>query len=310
VVQKLRQRYIILAICFICISVTFTAYCILASNTYWLTDKFIQITIDKVDWNNQTGQIKIYIHSYNSNTSVTQVYVNGQLDNQTNVPLDIAENQTVEMTLSQKYDILPTKLNIKVCTADNKSYGRTETFIGFEMLRTYWNESTKKIDVLLSHKGSYPWIKFGDLYVNGTLDPGAVPILYSNFTNIYKISLSDTYSSKPVNMSLKFTTNGIHFNLASPFTEADSQGELRWDKNTGHLIFSVYIPSAYHLEGKKDLTFDGLYFNGTRDESPTITRTYRETYEIVSSKTYAACPSQITAKVTADFGEYWEDSLP
>jgi len=166
------------------------------------------------DWDNSTGQIKVtVVNRADEETTLTEIYVNGILDDKAaNVPQVLLPHQEVEITLSATYMVMPIQITIKIHTENyNFSVYGPITFIEFEMLRVYWDESTGRIRVLVENTGEYPEVNFGEIYVNGTLDDAAV-----------------------------------------------------------------------------------------------ITRVYSETYEIVSSKTYINCPSQVTIKVITDFGAFCE----
>ncbi len=268
------------------------------------------VVIDSVNWEKETGQIKAYVRNLDSFTELTGIYVNGKLDNQvTIVPRQLTLNQTAEITLTEVYWIMPKQITIAV-HASNFTMVHTQTFIGFEMLRLYWNESTHKIVALVTDVGSYPTVDFGKFYVDGNLDDAAVispdSIDYRGF-QIYRITLSSTYLTRPTSMSLTITTaDGTSFILASPFSGEMDISALKWNQSTGRLSFLAYIPSSHFLEGKQPVAFEGIYIDGTKVELTSITRAYSETYEIVPSKTYATCPSQVTVKAVTDFGAFDE----
>ncbi len=98
------------------------------------------IVIDSLNWEKETGQIKAYVRNLDSFTELTEIYVNRKLDNQvTIVPRQLTLNQTAEITLTEVYWIMPKQITIAV-HASNFTMVHTQTFIGFEMLRLYWNE--------------------------------------------------------------------------------------------------------------------------------------------------------------------------
>ncbi len=108
-------------------------------------------------------------------------------------------------------------------------------------------------------------------------------------------------------MLLKITTaDGKSFELVSPFDRRMEFFSIQWDESTDKIKFQAYIPAAHYLEKEKDVTFDEIYVNGTLDDAAVITRVYSEMYEIVLSKTYMDCPSQVTVKVITDFGAFCE----
>lgn len=196
---RLRRKHII-ALFVGLVVVGFTAYLIFGLN---LPENLHPdnlrpgITIDKIDWNDETGLIKAYIRNFGYSTAFSEVYVNGELDDQVMIALlQIARNQTAEITLSKTYAIMPKQITIEVHTTNSSSISRMETFIEFEMLRLYWNESTQRIVVLVTDTGSYPKVDFDKIYVNRILDDAAVIKLESNDDRgygIYKISLSGIY---------------------------------------------------------------------------------------------------------------------
>ncbi len=274
------------------------------------------IMIEKVDWNSSTGQIIAYIRNLErSDLSVKEVYVNGTLDDKaTLVPQVLQPNETAEITLTETYAIMPTQVTVEIRT-ELSWVSRRMTFIHFEMLRVYWNETTERIRVLVENTGEYPAVNFENVYVNGTIDYSAIiaqkTFQYARY-RIYEVSLSGTYTSKPSKLDLTITTtDGASFQLSSPFNRGHdimTISMIRWNQSTGQIKFLVYVPSASFLEGEQDLNFEGIYINGELDESPVITRVYSETYEVTLSKTYATCPSQATVKVVTDFGAFGVES--
>jgi hypothetical protein len=52
---------------------------------------------------------------------------------------------------------MPTAITIEVHTT-NSTLGHDVTFIGFQMLRLYWNETTQKIQVIAIDTGQYPYL--------------------------------------------------------------------------------------------------------------------------------------------------------
>ena len=109
-------------------------------------------------------------------------------------------------------------------------------------------------------------------------------------------------------MQLKIVTSeGLSFELESPFNTEININTIKWFESTGEIKFLVYIPTASFLEGAQDIIFDAIYVNGTLDESAIITRIYSETYEVALSKRYDSCPSQVTVEVITNYGEFCEE---
>ena len=278
------------------------------------------IDFKNVDWDKSTGQIKAYVWNFGSKEyTLSQIYVNGTLDNDCSVdPRVLGPNQTAEITLSETYTILPKQITIQINTDNKYSIGHRHTFIGFEMLRVYWNENTSKINVLVINTGDYPEVNFGQIYINGTLDESAVftqkNIQSRGRDQTYEISLSGKYMKKPTKMLLKIVTaDGTTFELESPFNRNLKIDSIKWFESTGEIKFLVY---ASLLEGEKEIIFDEIYINGTLDESAVVTRlttAQKEAfyltgniYDVALSGRYDSCPSEATVKVVTDFGEFCE----
>ncbi|MEJ2242474.1 MAG: hypothetical protein P8Y18_10085 [Candidatus Bathyarchaeota archaeon] len=276
--------------------------------------------IENVIWNETNGQMKAIVRNFGINTyTLSQIYVNGTLDNDCLVvPKVLGPDQTAEITLSKTYTVLPWQISIRV-SSDNHSVSQSFTFIEFKMLRVYWNETTSKINVLVSNTGDYPDVNFGQIYINGTLDESAV-VTQKNFQDqsrhqTYDISLSGKYVKKPIKMLLKIVTaDGKIFELKSPFIGSISIDSIKWFESTGEIKFLVY---THLLEGEKEITFDEIYINGTLDESAVVTRlttaqidefhlSGNNIYDVALSGRYASCPSEATVKVVTDFGEFCE----
>ena len=269
------------------------------------------LSIKNVDWNNSTGQIKVTFQNFEKKSiTINEIIVNGSTeDNNSNLPLTLVPNQTAETNLTKTYPIMPKRLTIDFKT-DNFRGGHEHIFIDFEMLRVYWNQTTGKINILVTNIGDYPEVNFKKIYINETLDEKAV-ITKQNFEpsvdKIYEIALSRTYINKPQKIKLKIqTADGTLFELNSPFDGQFIINQIKWLKETGQIKFLVYIGTASYIEKEQDIKFDQIYINETLDESPIINRIYSETYEITSSKTYQECPSQVTVKVLTEFGAYSE----
>jgi len=266
------------------------------------------------EWDNASKQINITLVNYeDEETTLTAIYVNGILDDKiASIPQVLSPNQEVEITLSEKYTIMPKQVTIEVQAENYPWRGRwTATFIDLRLLRVYWDESTGRIRVLLENAGEYSEVNFSKVYVNGTLDDAAVVPrgTYGGQARypIYEISLSGIYLSKPTAMLLKINTaDGNSFELESPFEEIINLFSIQWDESTGRIKFFVYIPTAHFLEKDIDITFDEIYVNGTLSDVAFISRVYSETYEIVLSKSYENCPSHATIKVVTDFGAFCE----
>ena len=280
---------------------------------YW----HLGLQIESFDWDNNTGQIKANIRNLDEeNITLSQIYVNGVLDNKISViPYVLPPYHTVEIAISEVFPIIPKQITIEVHTENNFECTRLHSFIDFEMLRVYWNESTGKIKVLVSNTGEYPEINFKEIFVNGIVDEAAsVNKMYipaseapSTYEKTYEISLSKIFAIKPTKIELKLVTvDGNSFELVSPFTGLMSISLLKWDEISGQIKFLVYVPSAYFLEKEQPITFDEIYVNGTLDKSALITRVYSETYEVTLSKKYLNCPLQVSVKVVADFGGFCE----
>ena len=278
--------------------------------------------IESVDWDNSTRQIKAYVRNLDTeDITLSQIYVNGALDDKSViVPQVLSPNQTAEITLSETYAIMPKRVTIKIVLEEDFSGSYKHVFIGLEMLRLDWDENTGKITVLVSNIGDYPYVNFQEVYVNGTLDESAV-ITQKDIQNplgfqTYEISLSETYATKPKETQLKIvTTDGLLFELESPSNTHKMEivpGYIAWFEETGEIRFWVYVPYAGFLEEELPITFDEVYVNGTLDESATITTVYSsggaESYEVILSKKYTTCPSQVTVKVITDFGEFCEET--
>lgn len=288
--------------------------------------------IESVDWDNITRQVKVCVRNVDTkDMTLSQIYVNGTLDNESViVPKVLSPNQTAEITLSETYTIVPRQITIKIILEEDFSGTYKHVFIGFEMLRLDWDENTGKITVRVGNIGDYPEVNFGEIYVNGTLDDKAF-VTEKNISasqgsppcqKIYEISLSGTYVTKPKKMQLKIvTSDGLLFDLESPFNTRKMEivpGYIGWFEDTGEIRFWVYAPYAGFLEEELPITFDEVYVNGKLDESAVITTVYSqggaESYQVVLSKKYVTCPSQVTVKVITDFGEFCEgtgiDSTP
>ena len=263
--------------------------------------------ITSVSWINQTGQFKVFVQNVAKiPVTLSEVYVNGALDNSAEFTFyEIPAGATSEITLSETYKKAPNELTIKVVSSNGDFWEMRRVLINFQMQRVYWDMGTGQIKVLVKNTGDYRDINFGLVYVNGTSDNAAVIALTDLAEGIYEITLSGKYLSKPTSLLLTITTeDGKTFTLSSPFTGIMSLGGIEWDESTGHISCQVYIPSAGYFEGEQGVTFDGLYINGTRDESPEITRPYSETYKIMSSSVYEDRPSRVSVKVVTDFGAF------
>lgn len=268
-------------------------------------------SIKNVDWNNSTGQIKVTFQNFEKKSiTINKIFVNGSNeDNNSNLPLTLLPNQPAEIILTKTYPVMPKRLMIEYQT-DNFRGGCEHIFVDFEMLRVYWNQTTGKINILVTNIGEYPVVNFKKIYINETLDEKAI-ITKQNFEpsvdKIYEISLSKTYLNKPQKIKLKIeTADGTFFELNSPFDGQFIINQIKWYEETGQIKFLVYIGTASYIEKEQDIKFNKIYINETIDESPIINRIYSETYEITSSKTYQECPSQVTVKVLTDFGAYSE----
>ncbi len=270
------------------------------------------LNIKNVDWDNSTGQIKVIFQNYEKREiTINEIFVNGLIDEKnSNMSIVLVPNQTAEIILTKTYPIMPKRLLIEF-QADNFRGGYEHIFIDFEMLRVYWNQSTGKINVLVTNIGRYLEVNFKEVYVNQTLDDKAV-ITKQNFEpskdQIYEIALSKTYLSKPKQMELKIVTaDGTSFELSSPFFDGNMIiNSIKWFEDTGEIKFLVYIGTASFIVKEQDIKFDKIYVNGTLDENFGINRIYSETYEITLSKTYRECPSEVTVKVLTDYGAYHE----
>lgn len=279
------------------------------------------IDFENVDWDKTTGQIKAYVWNFGSKYyNLSQIYVNGTLDNDCLIkPRVLGPNQTAEITLSETYTVLPKQVTIEINTDNQYSVGHEHTFIGFKMLRVYWDENTSKIKVLVTNIGDYPEVNFEEIYVNGTLDDKVfvtkkyIPASQAprSYEKTYEISLSGLYITKPKEMQLKIVTSeGLSFELESPFDGGKSISmhinSIKWFEDTGQIKFLVYNPTSHFLEKEQPIAFDQIYINGTLDESAVVTRIYGETYDIALSRIYPDCPSMATVKVVTDFGAYCE----
>jgi len=269
------------------------------------------LTIKNVEWNKSTGEIKVIFQNYEKkNITINEISVNGSLEKNANIPMVLMPNQIAEIILTKTYPIMPKRLLIEYQT-DNLQGGHEHIFIDFEMLRVYWNQSTGKINILVTNIGQHPEVNFKEIYINQTLDNKAV-ITKQNFNpskdQIYEISLSKTYLHKPKQMQIKIVTNDGHFfELNSPFFDGNIIiNSIKWFEDTGEIKFLVYIGTASFIEKEQDIKFDKIYINGTLDENFGINRIYSETYEITLSKTYQKRPSEITVKVQTDYGAYHE----
>ena len=264
------------------------------------------IDIQKINWNNNTGQIKAYVQNYGCPEAINQVYVNGKLDGQALIvpSRTLAFNQTCEITLSQTYVTMPPQITVAINLTDGYVC-RGTTFVGFEMLALNWNESTQKIEALITDTGQYRQVYFGNVYVNGTEDNGAT---ISNMHypqvpgQIFKISLSGTYPSKPQSLLLNFTADGSSFNMTAPFTTDMIMNSAAWDEKTRQITFLVYSP-YFGLEGKP-VSFDGVYVNGIPDEAPLVSKVYSQTYKITLSTEYAEAPTGLTIGIMTDYGAF------
>jgi len=277
------------------------------------------IWIKGVDWDNSTGQIKVYIRNEpdyrNLTLSQIQIDVNGTLDDKSVIiPQVLLPDQEAEITISETYTIMPKQIKLMVHTTEgNFMSGSWEYFfMKFEMLKLDWDENTGKIKVLVTNAntGSYREVDFGDVYVNGTLDESVVitkkDVPRDWRGQRYDISLSGIYASKPTKILLKIATvGGPSFELESPFTGIVSIWSIGWFESTGEIKFLV---NAHSFDEERTITFDAVYVNGTLDESVVITRLYDQIYDIALSGTYMNRPSEITVKVITDFGAFCEVS--
>ena len=271
------------------------------------------LTITNVEWDNSNGQIKVNFQNYEKkNITINEISVNGSLDDKIeNIPKVLMPNQTTEIILSKTYPIMPKRISIEY-QADNLRGCYEHIFIDFEMQRVYWNQSTGKINILVTNIGQTPEVNFKEIYINQTLDEKAV-ITKQNFNpskdQIYEIALSKTYQNKPKQMQIKIVTDdGTSFELSSPFLDGNMIiNSIKWFKETGQIKFLVYIGTASFIEKQQDIKFDKIYVNGTLDENVAVNRIYSETYEITLSKTHQERPSEVTVKVLTDYGAIGEE---
>ncbi len=268
------------------------------------------IEVQKVDWDNATGKINVYIQNFGLAQEIKEIHVNGKLDEQAVIDLNgtLENNHTCEVTLSETFAIMPSNITLGVYAT--KSYTiETVSFIEFQMLGLYWNENTQKIHALITDTGSYPQVNFGTVYVNTVADNGAVIKEINNSRvqgKMFNISLSGTYPSKPSTMLLDFTADGVMFNLTSPFTTDMIINSPSWNEKTGEVKFLVYSP-YFNLEGEKATSFDGVYVNGVLDNTPILNRVYPETFEAVLSTRYPVAPANLTIGVVTDSGAFGEE---
>lgn len=268
------------------------------------------IEVQKVDWDNTTGKINFYIQNFGLAQEIKEIHVNGKLDEQAIIDPNgtLKNNQTCEVTLSETFAIMPSKITIGVY--GSKSYMcETASLIEFQMLGLYWNENTQKIHALITDTGIYPQVNFGTVYVNRVEDNGAIIKEINNSKvqgKIFNISLSGTYPTKPSTMLLDFTADGVMFNLTSPFTTDMIIDSPSWDAKTGEVTVLVYSP-YFNFAGEKATTFDGVYVNGVLDNTPILNRVYPETFEAVLSTRYPVAPANLTIRVVADSGAVGEE---
>jgi hypothetical protein len=264
----------------------------------------------KVEWENSTGQIKAYFQNYDDSQTIDRIYVNNKLDDRASIApsRNIEHDQTCEITLSQRYSVMPQNVTITI-QGTNGNYSQTTNFIGFEMIGLFWNETTQKTEAIIADNGTWSQVNFGKIYINGAADNASI---ITNVTNPYaadpycmqqkwfKVSLPGTCASKPTSMTLDFSADGSTFHLTSPFNTNLGINEVKWDNKTGQVKFWVFSQN-FDLEGKP-IQFDKVYVNGVLQNAANISRVYSETYQITSSTTYEQAPSPLTLMVVTDYG--------
>jgi hypothetical protein len=264
------------------------------------------IYIQKAEWNDSEGQITVYVHNSGYPQAIKGISINGKLDQQAIPNGAIENNQTREIKLSQTYAKMPQKITYQI-NATKGSISGILTFLDFKMLGLYWNDSTQKIEAIVSDSGMLSTVNFGKVYINGVLDSGAI---ISDINDeqippkVFKISLSGTYPDKPTKMLLEFFAEGSSFHLESPFNTEMTINLVKWDEKTGLVKFWVYSP-YFNLEGRP-VSFDEVEVNGILDNSTIINKEYSHTYEIICSTKYSEAPTQLTIRVMTDNGGFGE----
>ena len=265
-----------------------------------------------VNWESSTRQLKATISNrWDSTITLSEIYVNGKLDAKfATRPLVLQPEQTVEITLSESYTVMPSSAKLEFQIAEGGYMSTTTRLLGFRLLRVYWNEDTGQVRVIVGDTEGNDELNLSEVYVNGVLDDSAVVtwVPAPGEWGHYGISLSGKYASRPTQMLLEFTAEGNSFEFSSPFTIDVDFRRLSWDPIDGKVKFEMRIPSAFYIEQEKEINFE-VYLNGKRDAGAIVTRRATSSmFDVVLSKTYATCPSQAHVRVVTDFGAYAEET--
>lgn len=270
------------------------------------------ITIDSYYWDNETGQIKVYvryirgpmhIESSKGDANLTravlsQAYMNDTLDDAVSFnPQVIEDNQTSEITFSKRYTTKPTQIKVRVATSSQLISGAelTDPYYAIHLADVDWNSATGKIRVLVKNTGDDD-VTLSEVYVNGISDDTTIPnpkVLSADQT--FELTLSETYWDTHTQIPIKVSTlEGAADEQSHAIYEVWIQS-INWNQQTGAIVAYVY---GRGYEAEKPIT--SVYVNGTLDAAATIHGS-QGFYTVTLSANYPYSASPLTLKVvTAD----------
>ncbi len=189
---------------------------------------FIDFEMLGLYWDEEWGKIKVVVDCYGDYPELAfgEIYVNGTLDEEVVITKQFYTDDPLayyypryDIYLSGTYENKPTYTELRIIPVNGHPFDFAVPFPQSEyhhppIIHSFWfDESIGQIKVLVRfHGANIPEgaFTYGDIYVNGTLDDGA--IIYSKEEPFYEVVLSRVYEQVPSQITIKLLTHYGEFN--------------------------------------------------------------------------------------------------
>ena len=195
------------------------------SGTYWT---FIDFEMSGLYWDEEWGKIKVVVDCYGIYPELAfgEIYVNGTLDEEVVITKQFYTDDPrvyyyprYDIYLSGTYENKPTYTELRIIPVNGHPFDFAVPFPQSEyhhppIIHSFWyDESIGQIKVLVRFHGANIQrgaFTYGDIYVNETLDDGA--IIYPREEPFYEVVLSRVYAEVPSQETIKLLTDYGEYN--------------------------------------------------------------------------------------------------